>query len=424
MSRGYEKRLQKEVSVKRLIMKCFVIMGYGVKTDPATGRPLDLDRTYDNIIKPAVKSIDNMECIRANEIPRSGVIDVEMYKLLLEADVVIADLSTYNCNAIYELGVRHALKPHTTIVISEKQLVNPFDLNHVVILPYEHLGTDIGCTEAKRFKKVLKDMIKSIIKEPKIDSPVYTFLSTLQPPRLATSPTPTTKGNGNDKSLRDLLNEASDAMGKSNFEEAIDKLKEALFIDKNSAYIIQKLALATYKSEKPSLHESLCKALEVLLPLNPRATTDPETLGLHGAIYKRLWEIHKEQNYLDISIHYYNRGFTIKRDYYNGINLAYLYNVRSSISSNDEKITDTTLANRVRKEVIEICLSIIDNEIDDLPEKYWIFASLEEAYLALNDNESSLKYRKLALSLNPDQWMRESTEKQLDQLRLMLNLES
>ena len=44
-----------------------------------------------------------------------------MYENLLEADVAIADLSTSNENAIYELGVRHALKPRTTIVIAEKQ---------------------------------------------------------------------------------------------------------------------------------------------------------------------------------------------------------------------------------------------------------------------------------------------------------------
>ena len=31
---------------------CFVIMGFGKKTDFATGRTLDLDKTYKNIIKP------------------------------------------------------------------------------------------------------------------------------------------------------------------------------------------------------------------------------------------------------------------------------------------------------------------------------------------------------------------------------------
>jgi hypothetical protein len=33
---------------------CFVVMGYGRKTDYATARVLDLDATYEAIIKPAV----------------------------------------------------------------------------------------------------------------------------------------------------------------------------------------------------------------------------------------------------------------------------------------------------------------------------------------------------------------------------------
>ena len=48
-----------------------------------------------------------MKSIRADEIQHSTVIDVPMYEMLLQADVVIADLSTYNVNAAYELGVRY-----------------------------------------------------------------------------------------------------------------------------------------------------------------------------------------------------------------------------------------------------------------------------------------------------------------------------
>jgi hypothetical protein len=68
-------------------------MGFGKKTDFETGRALDLDRTYRNIIKPAVIAA-GLECIRADEIKHSGPIDVPMYEQLLNADVVVADLST------------------------------------------------------------------------------------------------------------------------------------------------------------------------------------------------------------------------------------------------------------------------------------------------------------------------------------------
>src|SRR5262249_3655934 len=126
--------------------RCFVVMGFGMKTDFATGRKLDLDRSYRLLIKPAVQDA-GMDCIRADEIRHSGVIDVPMYHELLKADYVIADISTSNANALYELGIRHALRPHTTIVIAERELLYPFDLNHVTIVRYTHLGDAIDYEE-------------------------------------------------------------------------------------------------------------------------------------------------------------------------------------------------------------------------------------------------------------------------------------
>ena len=79
--------------------KCFVVMGFGEKTDLATGRTLDLDKTYRIIIKKAVETA-GLECIRADDVIHSGTIDRPMYELLLEADIVIADLSTSNANGV------------------------------------------------------------------------------------------------------------------------------------------------------------------------------------------------------------------------------------------------------------------------------------------------------------------------------------
>src|SRR5882724_3682973 len=136
--------------------RCFVVMGFGIKSDYATGRKLDLDKSYRLLIKPAVEE-KGVTCVRADEIKHTGSIDVIMYEELLTADVVIADLSTANPNALYELGIRHAMRPRTTIVISENKLPYPFDLNHVVIAPYTHLGLSIDYEEVLRFRKVLGD---------------------------------------------------------------------------------------------------------------------------------------------------------------------------------------------------------------------------------------------------------------------------
>ena len=148
---------------------CFVIMGFRKKTDYPTGRTLDLDKSYRLLIKPAVDEC-GLTCIRADEITHSGVIDVPMYQHLLQSDLVIADLSTSNPNALYELGVRHALRSFSTIVIAESKLQYPFDIAHTVIRSYEHLGEAIDYDEVIRFRGELKSAIASILEKQEKDA--------------------------------------------------------------------------------------------------------------------------------------------------------------------------------------------------------------------------------------------------------------
>ncbi|HXS01181.1 MAG TPA: hypothetical protein VN724_11470, partial [Pyrinomonadaceae bacterium] len=67
--------------------KCFVVMGFGTKTDFQQQKAYDLDKNYRTIIKPAVNDA-GLECIRADDVVHSGIIDKPMYELLLDADVV------------------------------------------------------------------------------------------------------------------------------------------------------------------------------------------------------------------------------------------------------------------------------------------------------------------------------------------------
>ena len=156
-------------------------MGFGKKTDYQSGRILDLDKSYQYIIKPAAEAA-GLDCRRADEIVHSGLIDVPMYEQLLTADVVIVDISTSNANAFYELGVRHALRPGTTITIAEDKMVFPFDVSHLAIRKYHHLGEGIDHGEVIRMKTELTEAIQSILTNPQKDSPLYTFFADLEPP--------------------------------------------------------------------------------------------------------------------------------------------------------------------------------------------------------------------------------------------------
>lgn len=396
---------------------CFVIMGYGVKVDYRTGRELDLDKTYHNVIKPAVEEI-GFACIRADEVRHSGIIDVPMYEWLVGADVVIADLSTYNPNSFYELGVRHALRPYTTIAISENQLVAPFDVNHTVIRSYEHLGKDIGYSETMRFRKELQESITAIMESPQVDSPVYTYLKNLDPPKYGT-PTDVPAVSDRD-TLSTLIGRAKGALDKNDFRGAITLFELAREIDDNSDYIVQQLVLATYKSEYPTHVDALKKSLELLETLKPEETTDTETLGLIGAVHKRLWDETSDTRYLSEAIRFYEKGFKVKNDYYNGINFAYLLNVRAKVSDGDEAVADTVMAKRTRQQVVEICQKLKEGNFEGRGDKYWVAATLEEAYFGLGDMARYEDAKEFALSLVEVGWERASTEEQIAKLKELI----
>jgi len=404
--------------------RCFVVMGYGEKTDHTTGRKLNLDKTYEHIIKPVVELI-GLECKRADEIVHSGIIDVPMYEHLLKADVVIADLSTYNSNAIYELGVRHALKPHTTVVIAERDFKYPFDLNHTVIRNYKHLGEDIGCSEASRFKEELKGAIAEILEAPKIDSPVYTYLNLLTPPSFNETDLENFKPINmpqEEETLKSILELAKRSMDEEkDFVKAKNLFLLASQIDSKNEYIIQKLTLATYKNPDGDKLENLMEALKIIEALKPKKSNDPETLGLTGAIYKRLWDETGKGEFLTKSILFYERGFYIKQDYYNGINLGFLLNLRATLAKDiNDYITDFTLAKRVRARVIEICNELSEKDFEERSDQYWILATLEEAYFGLGDKEKYEEYRKQASKVFTASWERETTEEQIKKLQSLL----
>jgi hypothetical protein len=95
---------------------------------------------------------------------------------------VVADLPTNNSNAVFELGVRDAPRPHARIIVAAQKFQNLSDFGHIAIRRCKHLGEDIGAKEARRFREGLKSAIQAIVAETRIDSPIYTFLSTLCPP--------------------------------------------------------------------------------------------------------------------------------------------------------------------------------------------------------------------------------------------------
>ena len=324
---------------------CFVIMGYGKKPDLATGRRLDLDKSYRYIIKPAVEAA-GYQCIRTDEIQHAGVIDQPMYDQLLNADLVVADLSTSNVNAFFELGVRYALRKNKTVVIAEEGFQNPFDTNHIAFRRYRHDGNALDIEVVETFKPLLQEFIEQLTDVEAVDSPVYTFLTDLVPPSAdlqissysdAADVEVESRPASTAAPMSDMMERLEKARDEGNFTEMIRLLEGIRKVqgDKVSPVIVQQHALATYKSEEPTKLEALQASEAMLKPLNPGNSIDAETIGLWAAIHKRLADMAdlpeaKRAEHLDTAIQALERGFLLNQDYYNGINLAYSLNVRAN----------------------------------------------------------------------------------------------
>jgi tetratricopeptide (TPR) repeat protein len=441
---------------------CFVVMGFGNKVDFESGRTLNLDATYQNLIKPAIEEA-GLECLRADEITHSGNINVPMYQHILTADVVVADVSTANCNAFYELGVRHALRPSTTIIIAEDKFKFPFDVQQISIRKYKHLGDDIGVTEAKRFTAELKNAVTEILANdpPNDDSPVYTFLHGLRRLKLPddmnanqeafrAAVTAAETAVAPDQTHRALMEKVDEAQKTGDFMQAKALLGAIRVMRPDDPYITQRLALVTYKAKYDTPEKEIAalkEACALLWELDPTTSNDTETLGLWGAVHKRLWDKAKDEIALNKAIRSYERGFHLRNDYYNGINFAYLLNIRSAhavkLANNStdpseaamhraSAIADFVRAQRVREEVLSICKQWLGSDPAPpegataeakeqyLKNKYWVVASMAEAYLGMGQKKEAEETYEQAASFAPESWMVDTTNEQRARLEALI----
>lgn len=106
---------------------CFVLMPFGLKPDPAGGPKIDFTRIYLEAIKPGVLAA-GMQPVRADEEKLGGIIHKSMFERLIVCEYAVADLTTGNANVMYELGVRHAARPRTTLALHAEANPLPFDV--------------------------------------------------------------------------------------------------------------------------------------------------------------------------------------------------------------------------------------------------------------------------------------------------------
>ena len=236
-----------------------------------------------------------------------------------------------------------------------------------------------------------------LVERREVDSPFYLFLPSLtraeRAAALAMAAPAPSSAPMDDKSFADLMD--SFRRAKAAVKRSSDWIKPIAFLERlrtmqpQDPYVLQQLALATYKSELPDKLTALRDAKSILAPLAPTTSADAETVGLWGAVHKRLWEEGHDPADLDQGISAYERGFFLKNDYYNGINYAFMLDVRASLSAGDDAVADRVLARRVRTRVLDICeeKTKAGNVLGDDP--FWVGATKVEALFGLGRKQEA-----------------------------------
>jgi len=170
--------------------------------------------------------------------------------------------------------------------------------------------------------------------------------------------------------------------------------------------VFQQLALCTYKDQDLPADERLDRALSILCQIADfDATTDQETLGLIGSIYKRKWEVDNQRQNLERSLFYYERGYQQgpKTDQgYTGINAAFILDQLASLEareadkahgSSNSAADRRQRAREIRQEIVkQVGVLISDPNHDWVADHWWYYATVAEAYFGLKNYADALRW--------------------------------
>ena len=148
--------------------RAFIIRPFGTKGG------VDFDAVDAKLIQPALSQI-GIGGSTTTEIVEQGNIREDMFRLLVCADLVIADISIHNANVFYELGIRHGMRPNATFLLRANVDEYPFDLRTDRYLAYDQ--NDPASSVAP-----LARALRSTLDSSRIDSPVYQVLPNLRAP--------------------------------------------------------------------------------------------------------------------------------------------------------------------------------------------------------------------------------------------------
>ncbi|SCX92884.1 TRAFs-binding domain-containing protein [Thiohalorhabdus denitrificans] len=410
---------------------CFVLMPFGRKSDES-GRVVEFDVVYDQIIAPAIQEA-SLEPIRADEEIIGGIIHKPMFERLMMCDYAVADLTTANANVFYELGVRHGVRPYSTVAIAGSGMRMPFDVSPLRAILYN--VDDYGFPENTiKVRQSLTERLEAC-RDPEDDSPLYQLLTDVPRPDLQRLKTDAFRDMVEySKAMKERLRQAreqdGDAIGRIEKEINVVDADPAIVIDLFLSYRAVKdwdrMISLTDKMAPPLkqtilVQEQLGFALNrigrhkdaegLLRELINNYGPSSETNGILGRVYKDQWVKAKASQspaagaFLKKAIDAYRQGFESDwRDAYPGINAVTLMECSDP-------------PDPMREELIPVVAYSVKRRLASKDPDYWDYATELEIHVLSQKREEAQNALGRAIASIREKWEPETTANNLRMIR-------
>jgi tetratricopeptide (TPR) repeat protein len=413
---------------------CFVLMPLGRK--PASGGGIiDFEDVYNFLIAPAVREAD-LEPLRAEKDPTGKIIHKPMFERLILCPYAVADLTLANANVSYQLGVRQAVRPQSTLFLFAEGARQPLDVEDLPTIQYKLDGACLAAEYIDKAKAAIVKMLREARRRSK-QKPIFEILDYIPEPIVDHTRTDVFREHIDySQSLKSRLAEARrmgvDAVRASERDlGSLDDVESAVLVDLMLSYraveaygdliaLIEKMPLPL--ADTAVVQEQLGFALNrlkkrdqaesVLLKVIERRGPSSETYALLGRVYKDEWEdarnagdTSRARQLLEKAIDAYLKGFeTDWRDALPGVNVVTLMELRDPPHPS-------------RTAILPVVRYTVERKIAKGKPDYWDYASLLElAAVEMNETDARNALQKARLLVR-ETWEPKTTQRNLRLLR-------
>lgn len=412
---------------------CFVLMPFGQK--PTSGGALvDFDAVYQDLIKPAIEAAE-LEPLRADEEMTGGVIHKPMFERLILCEYAVCDLTTANANVFYELGLRHAVRRASTVLLfAEGTGQLPFDVAPLRALPYK-LAPDGKPAEVPTVRSALVGKLREA-RSATPDSPVYQLVEGFPDIQRLKTDVFRDRVRYSEEMKKRLANARKHGVDAVRaVERELGNLADAeaaividLFLSYRAVKAWENMIALVPKMSPPlaatvMVQEQLGLALnraergdeaeQVLTDLIARRGPSSETYGILGRVYKDRWEAaakagdaFRARGSLDKAIDAYLKGFEADwRDAYPGINAVTLMELKEPPDAR-------------REQLIPVVTYAVARRIAGGKPDYWDHATRLELAVLANDEAEAVAALADALANVREAFEPETTARNLGLIRV------